>query len=213
MKSLYWRWKQNFAKPGVFPGNFIVFRGMAANHKPLQEFALSFIELPQKGKILDIGCGGGQFIAEMAARAPEASFQGLDHSPLSVKQTARTNRALVREKRLRITVGSVSDLPFPENSFDLATASETVYFWPDLKKDFRQVLNVLKPDGVFMICCDSSDKEAGKKYTDHIPGMTVYTAEEFTALLTEAGFCKVEAHLRPDGAVCMTARKPGTPDR
>ena len=36
------------------------------------------------------------------------------------------------------------------NSFTLATAFETIYFWPDLEIAFKNILKALKPGGVFM---------------------------------------------------------------
>ena len=35
---------------------------------------------------------------------------------------------------------------------DRVTAFETVYFWPELAQNFREVYRVLKPGGVFFIC-------------------------------------------------------------
>ena len=44
---------------------------------------------------------------------------------------------------------SVAELPFEAEQFDVATAFETVYFWPELAQNFREVYRVLKPGGVF----------------------------------------------------------------
>ena len=84
---MYWNWKQNFARPGVYPGSFLVFWKMNRHHRPLQEFAMRFFELPEKGRVLDVGCGGGSFIAMMLKRAPETQFHGVDYSPVSVKKS------------------------------------------------------------------------------------------------------------------------------
>lgn len=46
----------------------------------------------------------------------------------------------------RIQRASVSKLPFSDNTFDLVTAVETQYYWPDLIKDMKEILRVLKPD-------------------------------------------------------------------
>ena len=42
------------------------------------------------------------------------------------------------------------ELPYETGKFDLVTAFETVYFWPDLKQSFSEVFRVLKPGGMFM---------------------------------------------------------------
>ena len=161
---IYSRWKQNFAKPGTFWGNSLVFQKMEKHHRPLQEFAMQHFNIPRQGKILDIGCGGGVFIAEMLKRAPKASFCGVDHSPLSVKKSRAYNCKAVKSGNVTIVEGSVSSLPLRDGEFDVATASETVYFWPDIVNDFREVHRILKPGGDFVICCDTCDREAAKKY-------------------------------------------------
>lgn len=206
---MYWNWKQNFARPGVYPGSFLVFWKMNRRHRPLQEFAMRFFELPEKGRVLDVGCGGGSFIAMMLKRAPETQFHGVDYSPVSVKKSLSFNRGAVRDGQVKIVQGSVSALPFEPDFFDLVTASETIYFWPDPANDVREVARVLKPGGVFAVCCDAADKEAAKKYTDRIRGMTVYTPEELSGFLAGAGLTGIECHSDPaTGMVCVTGRKP-----
>ena len=147
---------------------------------------MRFFRIPEQGKVLDIGCGGGFFIASMLRRAPEAHFCGVDYSPVSVKKTLAFNRRAVRTGQVEAVEGSVSNLPFAEASFDLATASETIYFWPDPANDVREVFRVLRPGGTFAVCCDSSNPETAKKYTERIHGMKVYTPAELCAFL----FCR-----------------------
>jgi SAM-dependent methyltransferase len=53
--------------------------------------------------------------------------------------------------RCEVRQGDVSDLQLPESAFDLATAFETVYFWPGLEKCFAQALSVLKPGGLYIL--------------------------------------------------------------
>ncbi len=206
---MYWEWKQNFARPGVYPGSFLVFWKMNRHHRPLQEFSMPFLKLPEKGRVLDVGCGGGFFIASMLKRAPESHFYGVDYSPLSVKKSRSFNHRAVKRGQVEIVEGSVSSLPFEDAFFDLVTASETIYFWPDPAKDVREVARVVKPGGMFAVCCDSADKTAAKKYTDHIRGMTVYSAEELSAFFSGAGFVNIECHSDPaTGMLCVTGTLP-----
>lgn len=51
-------------------------------------------------------------------------------------------------------------LPFEEASFDLVSAFETVYFWPDLNRGFREVFRVLAPGGRFLVVCEGSGPES-----------------------------------------------------
>jgi SAM-dependent methyltransferase len=49
-------------------------------------------------------------------------------------------------------------LPFPKDKFDLVTAVETQYYWPDLVADMREILRVLKPGGTLVVIAESYGK-------------------------------------------------------
>ena len=71
---------------------------------------------------------------------------------------------------------SVAELPFKAEQFDVVTAFETVYFWPELAQNFREVYRVLKPGGVFFICNEANGETTkDDKWTQIIDGMTIYT--------------------------------------
>ena len=55
---------------------------------------------------------------------------------------------------------SVAELPFEAEQFEVVTAFETVYFWPELVQNFREVYRVLKPGGVFF---SSAMKQTAKQ--------------------------------------------------
>ena len=88
------------------------------------------------------------------------------------------------------------------------TAFETVYFWPDLAKCFREVWRVLKPGGTFLICNEvNGDTDKDKKWTEIIDGMTIYKDTELKAYLEQAGFCDIAVHKSKTGWLCLTAVK------
>ena len=64
---------------------------------------------------------------------------------------------------------SVAELPFEAEQFDVVTAFETVYFWPELAQNFREVYRVLKPGGTFFICNEANGETAkDDKWTDNM---------------------------------------------
>ncbi len=76
-------------------------------------------------------------------------------SPCRVKRIAvcwglAASSSRVLGSRCFIEQGNVMELPYETGKFDLVTAFETVYFWPDLKQSFSEVYRVLKPGGMFM---------------------------------------------------------------
>lgn len=213
---------QNCAKPGVAPGSGLIFWSMGVFHKPAYRFTLDCFDLPVNGRVLDIGCGGGDLIRLMSERARQSSFYGVDYSPLSVRRTLQRNRKGVAEGLVHAVEASVSHLPFENDFFDAATATATIYFWPDPANDIREIVRTLKPGGVLAICVEANDAVAAKKYTEMIDGMKVYTADEVVAFFTGAGLTDVQIHREPvrskgkthaAAAVCITGKKPGQTDR
>jgi len=49
----------------------------------------------------------------------------------------------------------VSALPFPDRTFDVVTAVETRYYWPDLQANVQEILRVLKPGGTFALIAET----------------------------------------------------------
>ena len=62
---------------------------------------------------------------------------------------------MIASGRCTVIQGNVAELPFDDESFELATAFETVYFWPGLEHCFSEVCRVLQPGGRFIICNES----------------------------------------------------------
>jgi SAM-dependent methyltransferase len=52
----------------------------------------------------------------------------------------------------------LSRLPFADGNFELVTAVETQYYWPDLVADMREILRVLKPAGTLIVMAESYKK-------------------------------------------------------
>ena len=76
--------------------------------------------------------------------------------------------------------------------FDLATAFETVYFWPGPTESFREVYRTLRPGGVFLIVNEvDGENPRDSRWLSVIDGMKIFNRSQFVTFLTEAGFSKV----------------------
>ncbi|MBQ8233716.1 MAG: class I SAM-dependent methyltransferase [Lachnospiraceae bacterium] len=181
---------------------------MNSGHAKMAEWGFGFLRLGETDNILDIGCGGGANIAHMLKQCPKGTVKGIDYSAVSVEKSGKVNADAIKSGKCEVVCGSVMELPFEKEQFDVVTAFETVYFWPGFHKAFAQVYKVLKKDGTFFICNEACGKNsADEKWTKMIEGMVIYTSEQLKQYLEEVGFTNIEARENDKGWLCITAKK------
>ena len=197
---------ENTRKPVGFGGKLMVAM-MNVGHSAVARWGLQFLELAPDAIVLDCGCGGGANMKRLLKKCPQGIVKGIDYSPVSVEKSKKVNEAAITEGRCAVLQGSVADMMFADNWFDAVTAFETVYFWPDLPRCFREVYRVLKPGGTLLICNESNgDTDKDKKWTEIIGGMTIYKDAELKTYLEQAGFHEVQIHKKKSW-LCITAWK------
>lgn len=164
---------------------------MNYTHAPLTNWGLKLVNVQDGWTMLDVGCGGGFTIRQLLKRSKDAQVYGIDISEESVTKARQVN-AEVLDKQVYVTQGSAEQLPYNDEMFDLVTAVETVYFWPNLPDCLQEVRRVLKPGGKFAIMVEVVDSDS--KWTSIVDGMTAYTPEQLKTLLDDAGFIQTEIH-------------------
>ena len=141
-------------KPGRWIGRPFLWL-MNVSHSPLTTWGLEHVTIQKDFEILDVGCGGGATVARLAAIASDGRVCGVDYADGSVAVSSRKNAALIAAGRVEIREASVSQLPFDAGTFNLVTAIETHYYWPDLAASMLEIRRVLKPGGTLMILAES----------------------------------------------------------
>jgi SAM-dependent methyltransferase len=184
---------------------------MNARHSRVTDWGLGHIRIERAFTILDVGCGGGRTIRKLAAIASAGRVYGIDYSPASIAVARRTNAGEIAAGRVDVREGSVSDLPFPDGTFDLVTAVETHYYWPHPLEDMREVRRVLKPGGRFALIAETykgSRLDAVFEPAMRLLGATYLTADEHRDLLAAAGFSEVEVSVQErKGWICAVGAK------
>ena len=166
---------------------------MNIGHTPMAKWGFAQFEVPADGKLLDIGCGGGYNVRRLLELSENARVYGADISEASVEKSRKVNKKELG-RRCMIVQASAESLPFKDDTLDLVTAFETVYFWPEIAGCFSEVHRVLKPGGRFAVINDPGDPN--KHWEDRIPGMNVYSAEDIVQLMEQAGFRDVTVSMQ-----------------
>ena len=196
-------------KPTRFVGRLFAWL-MNGSHSALTDWALTHLRVDRYAKVLDVGCGGGRTIEKLAAMA--TSVYGIDYAAGSVTASCAHNKQLIEEGRVHVERASVSRLPFTDDFFDLVTAVETQYYWPDLLNDMREIRRVLRPGGDLMVVAESY--KGGRH--DWLLGTVMkligshrMSVEDHRALFTAAGYTEIELFEELGrGWLCAIGRKP-----
>jgi ubiquinone/menaquinone biosynthesis C-methylase UbiE len=96
------------------------------------------------GRVLDVGCGTGYLLRELAGQWPQASeLTGIDPAPSMIEAAT----ASARDPRLGFRVGAAERLPFPDGSFDLVVTTTSFDHWSDQQAGLRECARVLTHGG------------------------------------------------------------------
>ena len=180
-------------KPTGRFGTFFA-RLMNIGHSHVTQWGLSHVSINKDNTILDIGCGGGKTVNTLAKTATEGKIYGIDYSEVSVAVASSINKKLIDTGRVEILHASVGSLPFPDDSFDLVTAVESYYFWPDLISNLKEIRRVLKPGGSVILTNACYRDERFEKRNANLArmGITYHLPEEFREFLRDAGYSSIQ---------------------
>ncbi len=195
-------------KPKGFLGKMML-NGMNSGHAKTADWGMGELRDVSPSKIVEIGCGGGRNTGELLKKYPKAHVTAIDYSPLSVDRTREYNKDMISAGRCIVQEGDASALSLKEEHYDLATAFETIYFWPGIEHCFSEVARVLKPEGLFMIVNESDGKDhAATRFEKIIDGMKCYTAKQIEDALRSAGFDIIRSvHHKSKPWIAIIAKK------
>ncbi|MBA7556206.1 2-methoxy-6-polyprenyl-1,4-benzoquinol methylase, mitochondrial [subsurface metagenome] len=147
-------------------GSFGRFVGMGMNtgHGRLRRWGLSHISINLDAFILDVGCGGGKAVQELAQISSSGKVFGIDYSEEMVQLARKINKKFVENGHVEIMHGFVSSLPFTDGG-TLLIGNEVYKHEKFEKRNLKWA-----------------------KWGD----MMLHTPQEYRQFLTEAGYFAVE---------------------
>lgn len=137
------------------------------------------------GKLLDVGCGPGDFL--VAARAHGYDAAGQEVSELFLDHARRVHG-------LDVHGGFLEELEFPAASFDVVTAFDVIEHHPDPKGLAREMRRLLRPGGLAMLSTHDIGNWFARRYGVNwrylhpISHITYFTRDTLQRLLADAGF-------------------------
>ncbi len=99
--------------------------------------------LPTNAKILEVGCGAGQFIRAIKQRLPASECYGFDISEVAINKAKETGDGV------NYLFGPSSRWPFEDNFFDVVVIYDVLEHVESVEQTMAEVRRVLKSEGLF----------------------------------------------------------------
>jgi len=145
---------------------------------------------PGAGRVLDVGCGTGYLLRELARRLPGATdLAGVDAAPSMVEVARATTLA---DPRLHFSHGFAEQLHYPAASFDLVVSTTSFDHWADQRAGLRECARVLEPGGQLVLTDLFTLWLVPTLLTSHRG--RARTVRRATRLLRAAGFQSIRWH-------------------
>ena len=134
------------------------YKGKRKLAKTIIEGVAQYVEIPDGGVGLDVGCGSGALTIACAKRNPKATMVGCDiwsgsYKTEFSKELCENNAKLEGIENVRFKEGNAVNLPFEDESFDVVTSNYVYHniMGHNKQKLLLETLRVLKKGGVFVI--------------------------------------------------------------
>ncbi|NIL56179.1 SAM-dependent methyltransferase [Salinispora arenicola] len=162
-------------------------------------------------RVLDLGCGIGEPAIRLAT-AHTIEVVGISISGRQVERAQERAVSAGLADRLSFELADAMDLPYPEESFDIVWALESLHHMPDRAHVLRQMTRVLRPGGRvaigdFMLLPSAGGYEAGAARVNEASKgvLSVIGLDAYLAMIRAAGLVPVATedvskHTRPSWA-------------
>ncbi len=194
----YYKLVLNARNPKGFWGKMMI-RSMNKGHYQVTGWGLEHIKIKDNFTILDVGCGGGKTVFRLNEMVPKGRVYGIDYSEVAVKKSKKLNKKEIKNNKVQIDNGSVSNLPYNDNMFDLVTAVETYYFWPDKVNDLKEIYRTLKLKGKILLIFEMLEKENEPDKWAEVEKLAKIKAPKESQIrenLLNAGFSNVKTYTK-----------------
>jgi 2-polyprenyl-3-methyl-5-hydroxy-6-metoxy-1,4-benzoquinol methylase len=152
------------------------------------------------GRLVDVGCGMGEFAAGMALRGWVVDGIDFDEGALAIAR---------QQPNITARVGALADQDYSSETFDAITMSNVIEHIPDPVETFAEAYRVLRPRGRLIMITPNIQSLGHAVFGADWRGLEpprhlyLYTASALKRMATAAGFSTVRAFSTPGAAMAM----------
>ena len=197
-------------RPSGLFGRFVMSVVFDRGNAFLNGFVLDAMAVQEDDRVLEIGCGTGRLIGEMAKSIDRGYIEGVDFSDAMVATARRRNRDSIASGQVEITKGDFDELEYECDCFDKVCSVNTVYFWPRPESTATRIADVLVPGGTIALAFEDIEQLRNRNLSAEV--FRLYAVEEIRELLANAGFSSdIDVLTREKGKLlyhCVVAKTP-----
>jgi len=136
---------------------------------------LAEISLTSETRMLDIGCGTGNY-ASLLQQMTRADVCGVEPSD------GMREKAQAKNPNIRVHAGNAAQIPFGAAAFDVVYMTDVIHHVPDLSAMFAEIARVMRPAGKLCIATQSHAQIAARPYARFFPGVVAVDQQRYPDL-------------------------------
>jgi len=133
--------------------------------------------------VLDVGCGKGFMLHDLATMIPGIEVKGIDVSAYAIEHA-------LEDMRPHVQVANATRLPFPDKSFDVVIAINTIHNLepPECGQALREIERVKRQGAFITVDAYRDEDEQGRMLAWNLTARTILHVEEWKAFFAENGY-------------------------
>lgn len=140
-------------------------------------------QLNAGNSVLDIGCGKGFMLHDLAELIPGITVKGIDISQYAIENA-------IEDMKPHVQVANATHLPFPDNSFDGVISINTVHNLEreECGKALREIERVSRGSSFITVDAYRNDEEKERMYAWNLTAKTIMSVDEWKQFFEEVGY-------------------------
>jgi SAM-dependent methyltransferase len=133
--------------------------------------------------LLDVGCGKGFMLHDLAALIPGITVKGVDVSRYAIEHA-------IEDMKPHVQVADAKKLPFPDKSFDVAISINTVHNLEraECGQALQEIERVARKGAFVTMDAYHDDEEKARMHAWNLTGLTIMHVDEWRAFFREVGY-------------------------
>ncbi len=139
--------------------------------------------LTSSSSVLDVGCGKGFMLYDMAELIPDITVKGLDISEYAIENA-------IEDMKPHVQVADAENLPFEDNSFDVVISINTVHNLEqeECAQALREIERVSRGKSFITVDAYRNDEEKELMYAWNLTAKTIMHRDEWKAFFKQVGY-------------------------